>query len=85
MESTKQIIIKNRKYYFFSDVIRINDFNLDLLKIDQKSHKNINIYCIEYITIKDNDYVNIYRINLLYFIIDKADGYIEESNGYINI
>ena len=34
MESTKQIIIKNRKYYFFSDVIRINDFNLDLLKID---------------------------------------------------
>ena len=85
MESTKQIIIKNRKYYFFSDVIRINDFNLDLLKIDQKSHKNINIYCIEYITIKDNDYVNIYSINLLYFIIDKADGYIEESNGYINI
>ena len=85
MESTKQIIIKNRKYYFFSDVIRINDFNLDLLKIDQKSYKNINIYCIEYITIKDNDYVNIYSINLLYFIIDKADGYIEESNGYINI
>ena len=85
MESTKQIIIKNRKYYFFSDVIRINDFNLDLLKIDQKSYKNINIYCIEYITIKDNDYVNIYSINLLYFIIDKADGYIEESNGYIDI
>ena len=30
---------------------------------------------------KDLDYVNIHSVNPLYFIIDKADGYSEESNG----
>ena len=30
---------------------------------------------------KDLDYVNIPSVNPLYFIIDKADGYIEENNG----
>ena len=30
---------------------------------------------------KDTDYVNIHSVNPLYLIIDKADGYIEESNG----
>ena len=29
---------------------------------------------------KDLDYVNIHNVNPLYFIINKADGYIEESN-----
>ena len=27
------------------------------------------------------DYKNIHSVNLLYLIIDKADGYIEESHG----
>ena len=26
-------------------------------------------------------HVNIYRVNPSYFILDKSDGYIEESNG----
>ena len=29
---------------------------------------------------KDHDNVNIYRVNPLYLIIEKVDGYIEESN-----
>ena len=29
---------------------------------------------------KDLDYVNIHSVNPLYFITDKADGYIEECN-----
>ena len=29
---------------------------------------------------KDLDYVNIHSVNPLYFIIDKVDGYIKESN-----
>ena len=28
-----------------------------------------------------DDYKDIYRVNLLYLIINKANGYIEESNG----
>ena len=79
MGNIKQINIINRTYYFFNDMIRIRNFNPNLLKIDKNSYKNIDIYYIGYITIKDTDYVNIYSVNLLYFIINKSDGYIEEK------
>ena len=46
------IDIKNRIYYFFNDKINIKNFNSNLLKIDKKSYKDIDIYYIEYITIK---------------------------------
>ena len=36
----KDINIKNRTYYFFND-INITDFDLDNIKIDEKSYKNI--------------------------------------------
>ena len=48
----KSINIKNRTYHFFNDVINIEDFDSNLLKIDKKSYKNIGIYNIGYITIK---------------------------------
>ena len=32
----KQINIKNRAYYFFNDMINIEDFDSFLLKIDEK-------------------------------------------------
>ena len=61
-------------------MINIEDFNSNLLKIDTKSHKNIVIYYIGYITIKNiSDYENIYDVNPLYFIIIEVDGYIEEK------
>ena len=51
------------------------------VKKDKKSCKNIIIYYSWYITIKNRSYVNINSINPLCLIIDKVDGYIEESNG----
>ena len=82
MESVKKINIKNRKYYFFYDMIKIKDFNPDLLKIDKKSYKNIDIYYYTgYITMQDLDYVKVNSLNTLHFIIDKVDGYMEEKNG----
>ena len=48
----ESIDIKNRIYYFFNDKINIKNFNSNLLKIDKKSYKDIDIYYIEYITIK---------------------------------
>ena len=41
MESIKEIIIKNRTYYFFDDMINSKDFDPNLLEIDKKSYKNI--------------------------------------------
>ena len=60
MGNTKEINIKNRTYYFFDDMINIENFNPDLLKIEKKSYKNIGIYYIGYITIIDSKYVNIH-------------------------
>ena len=78
MKNIKQINIKNRTYYFFNDMINIEDSDLSLIKID----KNIGIYHIGYITIKSiSDCENINCVNPLYLMIDEVDGYIEESNG----
>ena len=55
MGNIKEINIKNRTYYFFDDMINIEDFDPNLLKIDKKLYKNINIYYIRYITMKDFD------------------------------
>ena len=82
MGNSKQINIKNRTYYFFNDMIDIKDFDPSLIKIDKKSHKNIGIYHIGYITIKTiSDSENINSVNLLYLMIGGVDGYIEENNG----
>ena len=62
-------------------MVNVKDFDSNLLKIDKKSYKNIDIYYIRYITMKDSDSVKIDSVNPLYLIIDKVDGYIEESNG----
>ena len=62
-------------------MININDFDSNLLKIDKKSHKNIAIYYIEYITMKDSDYLKINSVNPLYMIIGEVDGCIEEKTG----
>ena len=82
MRNIKQINIKNQTYYFFNDMINIKNFDPSLIKIDEKSYKNIDINNIGYITIKRiSDYENINKLNILYLIISKVDGYIEESNG----
>ena len=48
----KDIDIKNRTYYFFDDRINIKSFDLNNIKIDEKSYKNIFIYYNGNVTIK---------------------------------
>ena len=82
MGKVKQINIKNWAYYFYNDMINLKNFDSNLLKIDKKHYKGINIYYIGYITIKKiDDCENIYSVNPLYLIIGKVDGHIEEKNG----
>ena len=72
----------NITYYFFNDTINIKNFNPNLLKIDKKSCKNIDVYYIGYITIKYiGDYESVHSVNPLYFIVGEAAGCIEEKNG----
>ena len=79
MRNISEINIKNRKYYFFNEMINIKYFVSNLLKIDKKLYKNIYIYYARYITITDTYYVNINSVNSLYLIINETDGYIEEK------
>ena len=44
------------------------------------SYKNIIIYYIGYVTIKDSKYVKINRVNPSYLIFNKVNGYFEEIN-----
>ena len=63
-------------------MVNIEDFHWNLLKIDKKSHENINIYYIGYIRIKKFcDYENIHNVNPLCSIINSATGYFKEKNG----
>ena len=81
MGIVKQINIKNRTYYFYNDMVNIKKFDSILLKIDEKSNKDIGIYNIGYITVKKiDDYENIYSVNPLYLTIAHATGYIEEKS-----
>ena len=87
MGNIKEINIKNSTFYFFYDMINIKNIDSNLLKIYKKSYKNIDIYYIGYITKKGSKYVNIHRVNSLYFIVDKVDVFIEEKEGnkYLNL
>ena len=43
MDTKKQINIKNRTYYFYNDIIDLENFDAKLLKINKKSYKDIGI------------------------------------------
>ena len=54
----------------------------NLLKIEKKHYKGINIYYIGFITIKISyGCESIYGVNPLYLQVNYANGYIEEKNG----
>ena len=50
------------------------------MKIDEKLCKNIVIYYIGYVTIKDLKYMRINSVNPLYLIINNVNRYFEEIN-----
>ena len=80
MGKFKQIEIKNRTYYFYNDMINLKNFDSNLLKIDKKHYKGINIYYIGYITIKKiGDCENIHSVNPLYLRVNHTSEYIEEK------
>ena len=56
----KDINIKNRSYYLFNEIINIENCDPYNIKLDEKSYKNVFIYYIGYVRIKE--YVNIYSV-----------------------
>ena len=80
MGSTKQINIKHQTYYFYNDIIDIEWFDVNLLKIDKKTYKDIDIFNIGYVIQKNFDNcININSVNPLYLRIKNVNGYIEKK------
>ena len=81
MGQVKEKKIKNQTYYFFNDMINIKNFPSNLLKIDKKLRKDIDIDYIGYIMIKKfGDFENTHSVNLLHLIIHSATGRFKEKN-----
>ena len=78
----KFIDIKNHKCSFFDGIINIKKSGY---KIDEKPYKNIFIYFIGYVTIKDSKYVKINSVIHLYLIFSKFNEYFEEINKYLTL
>ena len=59
--------------------MHIRNLDPNKIKINENSYKNILIYHIVYVPIKNLSYTTINSVNPLYLIINKINGYIEES------
>ena len=79
--AVKDTDIKNRTYYFFSDIIIIKNFDPNHIKIDEKVIRKYSSYYIRYVTIKDSKYVTVYSVNpFLHFIFRNVNEYFEDIN-----
>ena len=54
-DELKQINIKNCTCYYFDDILKIEDFDIDNILIDEKSYKNILVYNISYKSLIDSE------------------------------
>ena len=52
MDNVKEINIKHGTYYFLIDMIDIEEFDSNLIRIDKTLYKDIDIYYVGYITIQ---------------------------------
>ena len=66
-------------------MIKLFDFDPNMLKLDKKTFKSTNIYYTGYIKKKEEYKIN--SVNPLYLVIYKIDGFIQEKRGnkYLNI
>ena len=65
-------------------MIELFDFDPNILKLDKKPFKGIDINYIGYVTKKEEYTIN--SVNSMYLLIYKMDGFIEEKRGnkYLN-
>ena len=65
---------------FFNDTINMKNFDLNNIKVDEKSYENIFIYYTGYMMIKDLKDIKINNVNLSYLVFSKMNEYFEEIN-----
>ena len=80
LECVSVVKIKNESMFYPNDMIQLNNFDCQLLKINKRENReNNNIYYISYKINKPEHDVS--SINNLYFVVDYLCGKIEKING----
>ena len=80
MGELKQINIKNRTYYFYNDIIDLDEFDGSKIKVDKKYFNDIDIYYLGYEhkkKISECDVIN--SVNPLYLRIVDMKGQFEKG------
>ena len=72
MKSVETVHIKNWGHYFFNDKIDIKYIDPNRFKINEKSYKNITICYVGYVAPNS--------LKHFYFIMNKINWFMEESN-----
>ena len=76
----KSLKIKYESMFYPNDMIQLNDFDFQLLKINKRENKeNDNIYYISYQINEPEHDIN--SINNLYFVVDYLRDKIKKNNG----
>ena len=80
MGTTKEINIKNRTYYYYNDIIDLDEFDEGKIKVDKIDFNGINIYYLAYEYKKKITECNIIRsVNPLYLRIVDIRGQFEKA------
>ena len=80
MEKIKQINIKNRTYYFYNDIINLDEFDGSKIKVDRKNFNDIDIYYLGYEYKKKITECNeINSVNSLYLKITDIKGQFKKD------
>ena len=80
MGTIKEINIKNRTYYYYNDIIDLDEFNESKIKVDKKDFNDIDIYYLGYEYKKEITECNAIRsVNPLYLRIVGVEGRFEKG------
>ena len=80
METIEEIDIKNRTYYFYNDIINLDEFDESKIKVDKKDFNDIDIYYLGYEHKKKiSEYNVIDSVNPLYLRIISMNGQFEKG------
>ena len=77
--AAKSLKMKNESMFYPNDMIQLNNFDSQLLKINKRENReNNNIYYISYKINRPEQDIN--SINNLYFVVDYLRGKMEKIN-----
>ena len=80
MGTTKETNIKNRTYYFYNDIIDLDEFDESKIKVDKKDFNDIDIYYLGYEHKKKISECNVKNsVNPLYLRIINVNGQFKKG------